>query len=197
MNVTIGDKDASKIPVYTEDREAVIFVKALLKGKASKLKFIDCTLGCTNLIELVTKKIPPFIFPNSIIFLDGDVKDKPAPMQKIKKSKNIILLPTKKSPEQLIANFLFNSDESLPFWKNINKDFTKSYCFRDINLFEIDKDREKAKKWFNSHLKDWGTNATKVINPWIDANKNEVDEFINQFTIVYNRFATELSIDTL
>jgi AAA15 family ATPase/GTPase len=197
LNVTIGNKDASKIPVYTEDKEAIIFTRALLKGKASNLKFIDCTLGCTNLIELVTKKIPTFIFPNSIVFLDGDIKSKPASMQKINKSKNIILLPTEKSPEQIIANFLSNSDENSPFWKKINKDFTRAVCFKDFSIKEITEDRIKAKAWFNSHLKDWGTNATKVINPWMSENKVEVDEFINQFTAVYNRFAIELSIEPI
>lgn len=197
LNETIGDKDSSKIPVYTEDKEGIIFTKALLKSKASNLKFINCTLSCSNLIELCVKKIPPFIFPNSLIFLDGDVKNNPVELKKVNTSKNIILLPSKNSPEQTIADFLFTLDDESEVWNNVNSNFTKSYCFKDFSIKEIKKDRIKAKAWFNSHLKKWGPNATKIINPWIKENKTDADKFIADFINVYNKLANELSTEKI
>lgn len=36
----------NKITVYTEDNENILFVKAILKTKASILDFVDVTLPC-------------------------------------------------------------------------------------------------------------------------------------------------------
>lgn len=45
----------NKITVYTEDNENILFVKAILKTKASILDFVDVTLPCSTLTELVNK----------------------------------------------------------------------------------------------------------------------------------------------
>lgn len=198
LNETIAGKAATKIDVFTEDKEAAIFAKALLKSKGSKLRFIDCTLPCSSLIDLSVRKVPSFSFPNSIIFLDGDVRGSGSKVtSKIRSLKNIVILPTSKSPERILADYLHNLDDDSPIWANINPDFTKSYCFKDHTLFEIENHREKAKEWFNLHLKEWGANATKVINPWMAANKKEVDQFISDFVVAYNKFADELSLKNI
>lgn len=197
LNETMEGKSATKIAAFSEDREATIFAKALLKSKASKLKFIDCSLPCSSLIDLSTRKVPSFIFPNSIIFLDGDVRLGSGVMAKIRSLKNIVILPFNRSPERIIAEYLHNLDDESALWEAVNENFTKSYCFKNYTLVEIETDRDKAKKWFNSHLKDWGTNATKVINPWIAENKLEAEKFIKNFIIVYNKFAKELAIGEL
>ncbi len=196
LNVTIEGKLKAKIMAFVEDKEAAIFVKALLKQKSSKLKFIDCTFSYSSLIELSSKKVPAFIFPNSIIFLDGDVKGQSATMKKIKGLKNFVILPTSISPERLLAEFLNNIDDNSRIWASINPNFTKQYCFKEYTLQQIQSDRSNAKLWFNSHLKDWGKNATKVINPWINMNKEESNKFVEEFVLAYNKFAKELSIET-
>ena len=71
MNVVAEGKKRkkNKITVYTEDNENILFVKAILKTKASILDFVDVTLPCSTLTELVNKNIPAFKHPYSIIIL--------------------------------------------------------------------------------------------------------------------------------
>jgi predicted ATPase len=197
LNVTIGGKKASKIPVFTEDKEAAIFAKALLKKMSSKLQFIDCSLSSSSLIDLPSRKVPSFIFPNALIFLDGDVRSESKTMTRIRSLKNIVVLPSSHSPERLLARYLSDLDDESVIWKKINPDFDKEYCFKNFSINEIEKDRDKAKKWFHSHLKEWGTNAVKVINPWSTANKVDSEKFIDDFKVAYNKFAKELAIDSL
>jgi hypothetical protein len=195
LEVSISEIDENKIEIFSEDKETAIFAKALLKKRASKLRFIDCNLGCSNLIDLASHKIPSFIFPKSIVILDGDIRDDLKKMNKTKSFKNFIVLPSNLSPERLLAEYLYNLDDESDIWAKINPNFTKQYCFKEFTPEEIRADREKAKKWFNSHLKRWGRNATKVINPWISVNIPIVDNFIKEFEVVYNRFAKVYSIE--
>ncbi|QNK64103.1 ATP-binding protein [Pedobacter sp. PAMC26386] len=197
LNVTIESTKNLKIDAFTEDKECLIFTKALLKRKATIFHFVDCTLSCSSLIDLSIRKVPSFLIPNSIIFLDGDVRAQKSDYKKVKLLENVVLLPTNNSPERLLAIFLHELDDESPVWDNINTNFTKQYCFKDFALDEILNDRIKAKKWFNKHLKVWGPNAIKVINPWIYANKLQFDEFIEDFVKIYNKFAAKLTIEKI
>jgi hypothetical protein len=194
LNVTINGDETRKVNVFTEDREGALFAKAILKSKASNLKFIDCTLGASSLVDLGYRKIPSFSFPQSIVFLDGDIRDQSATMKKVKGLKNFIVLPGGHSPERLLADYLHDLKDDSPVWNNVNPNFNKQYCFRDYTLADIQGNREKAKAWFNSHLKLWGTNATKIINPWIADNKQLVSQYLSEFIDTYNKFAKELSL---
>ena len=84
--------------------ENILFVKAILKTKASILDFVDVTLPCSTLTELVNKNIPAFKHPYSIIILDGDVRMNRAYLKKIKNADNILILPGNNSPERLLAS---------------------------------------------------------------------------------------------
>lgn len=184
----IGKQKIKKIPVFTEDKEGEIFLRAIIKRKASNLQFNDCTLGCDNLVELVRKRIVGFRFPQSLIVLDGDVKSEASKMKKIKKNQNIIVLPGNKSPERLIAEFLYSlSDESL-IWNNILEDYTKQIVFKDFSLRDIQTKRDKAKEWFNSQKQFWGRNCANVINPWIEENKEEVYSFVEEFENLIGKY---------
>lgn len=194
LNVTLNEIEVKKIDTFTEDKECTLFVKAILKGKATQLKFIDCTLPASSLVELGTRKVPSFSFPNSVVFIDGDMRGQPATMKKIKQLKNFVLLPGVNSPERLLADFLYNLSDDSPVWENINATFNKQYCFKDYTLSEIQGDRQKAKLWFNAHLQYWGANAIKVINPWMEGNKEMVNQFVTDFVETYNKFAKELSL---
>lgn len=187
LNRTLAGKPVlTKIDVYTEDKEGAIFAKSLLGRKRTQyLNFRDkIKLGCGNLIQLASSDVPSFVFPNSIIVLDGDVEQ----LSRAKKIKNILILPTKKSPEQIISKFLNELPASDPLWGSIDETFEHENCFMDYTNVEIQKDREKAKKWFNSHLKIWGINACKVLNPWKNLNKKLVDEFCANFDNLYNKY---------
>ena len=198
LNVVVNRKNELKINVYTEDKEAAILAKKLLVGTKSNLKFIDVTIPCSTLIDLVYRKVPSFTFPNSIIILDGDVKTDTANKKKIKGSKNVLFLPTEKSPERIIANMLNDLNETDPLWSSINTDYTKQFCFKDYSFDRISHNREDAKKWFKLQQKELGNSwYTKTINRWKKDNSNEFNLFISDFTTVYNNFAKELGIDTI
>ncbi len=190
LNVILADKQRiKKIPVFTEDKEGEIFFKALLKRKTQNLQFMDCTMGCSNYIELVRKKVECFIFPMCMVVLDGDVKGT-ASMREIVKHRNFLLLPGQKSPERLIADFLYNLSDESPIWENIHEGYTKQFVFRDISIQDINavSSREKAKEWFKSQMQYWGKNCTKVINPWIAENKSDVDAFISDFDKLLEKY---------
>lgn len=197
LNVAIDNKNTLKINVFTEDHETILFVKALLKRKSKNLNFITCTMGCGQLIELASKKVPSFTFPNSIIILDGDVRNDPSQQKRIKKINNILLLPTNKSIEQLLANFLFKLSDNSPIWSSIDEHFNKQYCFKEYDKNEILTERRKAKEWFNSHLSIWGRNATKVINPWMEKYPDDISAFLAEFIDIHNKFAKELLLNEI
>ncbi len=175
----------NKITVYVEDKETEKFVKAILKTKINCLKFIDVTLPCSTLIEMVDKGVPAFCYPYSIVFLDGDVKKQKSSMRKLAKAKNILLLPGNESPERLIAKYLHElSDEDL-LWSRLGNGYTKQVCFREIKYNQIfsqgEVGRQKAKEWFNSQLPYWGKSGMKVFNSFFLTIPEEIKEFRNAF----------------
>ncbi len=178
-----------KINVFTEDKEWAIFAKFLLWNSRTKyLNFhTEITLGSWNLIEM-SKKIPYFQFPKSIIILDWDIKTTERNQIQRMKKKNIILLPWWKSPEQLISEFLYNKEDTDKIWLTIDDSFSHQYCFQEYSNNEIQNDREKAKKWFNSHIKIWWRNANKILNPWKKENQREVDEFLEKFNTLFSKY---------
>ena len=182
----VGQPVLNKIDVYTEDKEGAIFTKSLLgRNRTKYLNFQNkIKLGCGNLIQLASSKIPSFTFPHSIIILDGDAKK----LSRAKRIKNILILPTKKSPEQIIAQFLYELPSEDPLWGSIDETFEHENCFINYSNEEIQQDREKAKKWFNDHLKIWGINANKVLNPWKRENKQLVDDFCISFDNLFNKY---------
>lgn len=182
LNVALAGKvKATKITTFTEDKEGEVFLRAILKTKGSVLKFTDCTLGCDNLIELATKKILGFKLLDSMIIVDGDVKTDRNKMKKIKKNKNFLILPGEKSPERLIADFLYGLKDESPIWEKIYEGYTKQFVFKEISHREVLLNRDKAKVWFNSQRSYWGRNCAKVINHWIAENEEEVVGFISTF----------------
>lgn len=201
-----------KVNVYYEDREGYDFFKALLHYQQIN-KFItplpDITLGCSNYIQLATKKIPEFA-TKSIVCLDADVEDKITP-----NLKSIVLLPGSLPPDQLIFEYLFNLSPDNGIWKN-NSLFTRSVFTNiaaeiisvlniqddEINLSEIisdyhDNDNEEKRKLrvifkkfykhadFQNFLKE---NVKK--NPWhnwINDNIESSNNFLYNFNEILIR----------
>jgi len=195
LNRTLtGSSIATKINVYTEDQEDAIFTKSLLGRKTKDLNFVKVNLGCGNLIQLSSVKIPEFTFPNSITILDGDVRTENNNFKRCKKLKNILILPTNKSPEQVLSQFLHELSDIDPLWSEIDVTFDRQYCFENYSNAQIQKDRLKAKKWFNDHLKLWGRNASKVMNAWKTKNKEIVQEFNNTFDELLNDYKKKIDL---
>jgi hypothetical protein len=182
LNAVAGKRTMSdKLLTYMEDAEARIFLKGILKRKASKLKIFNMSLSCSKFINLVEEKVPTFIFPDSLIILDGDVKGDSGSMRKIKKLKNILLLPGKKSPECLLADFLYELSDEDEFWEECGFAYSKQVCFRDQKYSDIQADHHVSKKWFNTQKEFWGYGCSKVINAWIKKNQEDVDTFVVEF----------------
>ena len=194
LNVTAiaPRKKKNKITVYVEDKETELFVKAILKTRCNCLKFVNATLPCSMLIEMVAKAIPAFCYPYSIIFLDGDVRKHNADTRKLANAQNVLLLPGNESPERLLARFLFNISDSDVLWNSLSIGYTKQVCFREISYEQIfaagEQGRQNAKRWFNLQLPYWGRGGVKVLNPFfskiqqgVDTFKAEYDEMITHY----------------
>lgn len=178
-----------KFTVYREDKETELIVKAILKPKLyGCLNFVDVTLPCSMLIELVNKKVPAFTYPHSIIFLDGDVRKESKSSKKLSEIRNVLLLPGKESPERLIATYLFNLSDEDPLWGSLSNGYTKQVCFRTIRYEHVMEDRQKAKEWFNSQLQYWGRGGTRVLNAYFATIQEDVDTFKNAFEEMLKHF---------
>ncbi len=202
LKVSVSKEAMTKVLVYSEDSEATMVMKALLRGHTSKLTFSKCAFGCGNLINLMQTKVPSFCFPDSIILLDGDVNTNEtykANLAKIKKP-NWLILPTQQSPERFIAEFLNTLSDKDPFWTSIHQDYTRQVCFKEHRLEQILQERKVAKHWFQQQLnynKSW---CSKALKAWIKSspeNATMVTSFVNNFVELYNRIATELRIPAI
>lgn len=187
LNMSLGRTapPKPKLPIYTEDKECIHFVKAILGRTYKDIEFQhDVTLGCKNYIQLATKKIPNFIFPNSIVVLDGDTRD----MLAKKRLKNFICLPGDMNPESMLATFLHNLPESDSFWTLKNPDYSKQYCFMDFSLEDILGDRKQAKLWYNRQLDsgNWGGSASALYKIFLDTIPADVEKFKNDFKKAYD-----------
>lgn len=176
------------IVTYTEDKENMLFVKAILKTKSTVLNFVDIPMPCSFLIELVKKKVPAFSRPYSIVILDGDIRGDRSQYKKIQGADNVLLLPGTESPERMIANYLNGLSDEDNLWPTVANGYTKQVCFKDISLEEIRSDREKAKKWLNSQLPLWGRNGFKVLNPFFASIQQDVDSFKTKFENMFKKF---------
>lgn len=115
--IAVGDDTRiPKIHVYFEDGEAADFFGALLNRQPIK-KFLnplrEVTLGCSNYLQLIDKKVPEFA-ERSVICLDSDAE---AQVKK-KNPRTVVLLPGALPPDQLIFEHLYNLPAEHDFWKN-------------------------------------------------------------------------------
>ncbi|PMN08322.1 MULTISPECIES: AAA family ATPase [Vibrio] len=186
LNLSLGKKakPPEKLPVFTEDGECIHFVKALLGRKVTNLIYPDISLGCGNLIQLGTKKVPGFTFPNSIVVLDGDAREK----LKSKRLKNYLCLPGELNPEGMLATFLINLSDSHTFWSEINPHYSKQHCFKDYTFEEITSNRKVAKAWYKQQLgtECWGVNAKNLYKHFLQTIPDEHTQFIDNFKKIYS-----------
>ncbi|MFT5708682.1 MAG: hypothetical protein ACI9ES_002986, partial [Oceanospirillaceae bacterium] len=187
LNVSLGQAapPKPKLPIYTEDKECIHFVKAILVRTYKDIAFQhDVTLGCRNYIQLATKKIPNFIFPNSIVVLDGDTR----PMLAKKRLKNFVCLPGDLNPESMLATFLYNLPDADPFWKSKSLHYSKQHCFMDFSLEDILGDRKEAKLWYNRQLDtgNWGGSASILYKAFLNTIPDDVEKFKNDFKKAYD-----------
>jgi len=203
---TVATASSDKLPsirIYFEDREGADFFGSLMYRQPIR-KFItplpDLTLGCSNYLQLIEKKIPEFS-EKSVVCLDGDV----APSMVKKDGRTVVLLPGNLPPDQLIFEFLFNLPPSHEAWSNelgfTREVFTKSAAgvIRELKiqgntvdlrlcLDRYDKSRkprELFKSFYNDEdfkrvvaLPSWRFNPWQL---WIKSNPMECNKFLEKF----------------
>ncbi|HIF9325421.1 TPA: AAA family ATPase, partial [Photobacterium damselae] len=191
LNVSIGiSKEVKTISVYTEDVECIQFTKAILKGNKFHLKYEPLTMGCNNYLELGRKKVPSFQYPNSIVVLDGDARNKlPKGSATLK---NYICLPGDLNPESLLADFLEKLPDSHPFWKQKKSHYSHQVCFKDYDVDEIKANRITAKKWYREQLMSgaWGREANNVYKHYLESIPEHKNAFIKRFISIYESSLT-------
>lgn len=169
----------AKTHIYCEDKEARYFlIKLLLRNITKNIEVIPEKFGGDELCHLAAKRVTEF--KKSIFVVDGDIN---LNVTGRRKAPNIIALPGKCRPENLLFNFLQNLSPSDDFWGTTGG-YTQQVCFKDCSTIG---DREVMKKWFNAQLPYWGLGAAKLINRWKKDNPKEVEAFQKEFARVYNK----------
>ena len=183
--------ESEKISVYSEDAENRWFLKNLLKKYMMYLKILETNIGCEQLLNLYSVDLN--YFGNVLIVLDGDVKsEKINKLPQIDVLKNIIKLPGKVRPEEVIFNYIISLNPDHPFWvkaeilsvtwQYLNDNSPNSPKYSGLN-----KDRDKYKKWFQDN--EYWINSLNVFEFWSRDNEEIVDNFLNSFIVAYNSIA--------
>lgn len=178
--VQLAKKPNTQVNLYTEDNEAWLFVYNMAPAKyKSIIKHVNAKLGCTEYINMIEAKIPCFSSPEGLVVLDGDAR---LAKHFSRVDSKVLILPGAKSPEQVVADWINGLSDTHPFWKSINPNYTRQYCFQTYHYHDLN-NREKAKSWFQSQCtKDvWGTTAHKMMKYWKKDFKSDVDSFVEDF----------------
>jgi predicted ATPase len=207
------------VNVYFEDKEAADFFAALMSRQPVKkftIPMPEITLGCSNYLQLIQKKIPEFA-QRSIICLDADQ----ALQIKGKNLKTLVLLPGDLPPDQLIFEYLYNLPASHEFWKN-NLQFTRDVFTNSarevISEFGINgntadvkervaayqgtmKPREIFKRFYKSeNFQKLISSGTKSYNPWrhwVENNPAPSNKFLEKFkTAIHGVMKNGYAVDT-
>ncbi|EOD4105858.1 ATP-dependent nuclease [Yersinia enterocolitica] len=128
--IKVEDDYLPKVNVYFEDTQGYDFYKALItENNIRKItnNLNNINMSCSDLINLVKRKVPEFC-SNSLIILDADVQEDKN-YKDISAAKNVCLLPTHLPPDQLLFEFLYNLPPNDNYWKN-GYGFTKAVFLR-------------------------------------------------------------------
>ena len=200
---TTSGTSLPKVNIYFEDKEAADFFAALMSRQPVKrftTPLPEITLGCSNYLQLIQKKISEFS-ERSIVCLDADQ----AEHVEGKNFKTIVLLPGSLPPDQLIFGYLYNLPADHTFWKN-DLQFTRAVFTNSasevIKEFAINgntadvkeridayqgnkKPREVFKRFYkDDDFQKLVSSVTKSYNPWTHWVKNNPvasNEFMEKF----------------
>ena len=207
-----------RINIYFEDKEAEDFFATLLYRQPIK-KFTnpmsEVSLGCSNYLQLIQKKIPEFS-ERSIVCLDADQGSQVTG----KSYKTVTLLPGHLPPDQLVFEHLYNLPAAHPFWKNdlqFTRDVFTNAAREVLNEFSINGDsvevkervaaytgtkkpREVFKRFYKSvEFQKLLTSGAKPYNPWkhwADNNPVLINEFLENFkTAVHGVMSIGYAVD--
>lgn len=188
--VQLAKKPNTQVNIFTEDNEAWLMVYNLAPAKYKAIiKHVNAKLGCSEYINVIEAKIPCFTSPEGLVILDGDAK---LVKHYHHVDKKILLLPGDKSPEQEIADWINGLSDQHPFWKSINPNYRKQFCFQHYHYQDLSI-RENAKAWFQSQCTKeiWGTKAHKMMKYWKKDHIEEVDTFVADFERMIKKIIAE------
>jgi AAA15 family ATPase/GTPase len=202
-----------KIPVFTEDEEARIFLDVIFEYFSERhpqifakfkdyFHFVDVRIGAINLINIFEDRYLIDSTMQSICILDGDHKNK------ADYGKYIIALPGDKSPEEMIFEYSIElSNTNDPFWNDstIQKyGFFKTHYIDNIkpdienisteiaNMKKIGNStkgvtRELNKKIFNKHKNFF----LFVFKHWVRHPKNSkhIERFYKDIRVMFLKTA--------
>jgi len=208
-----------KIPVFTEDEEARIFLEIIFDyfsqkqpGIFSKFRdffhMVNIKIGADNLYNIFEDRYLIDSTMQSICILDGDQKNK------ADYGKYIIALPGEKSPEELIFEYSISiSKTNDPFWddetvqrhgfykttfidnikpdiENISAEIAK---IKDEGESTKGKTRELNKKVFTKHINFFNL----LFKNWVNSpvNKKQMDKFYIDLRTMFQKTARFHAID--
>lgn len=189
-------KHKKELFVYTEDQEAVFFLKQIVKYGNIDEKSLGVTvrkvplkMGCGELVKLARNKSAKHFSKYSVCVLDGDQKAKD-----LEDLDNCIKLPTEagvlRSPEQEIEYFLIkamkNQDgkerkallERKVSWDYIQEEISNLHEKLSMVGQEDKKRRDVYKKWFS---KISVSKRTAFLNAWVEVHSEEVKGFSDKY----------------
>lgn len=140
-------------------------------------------------------------FTRTLIVLDGDVDEKtlntvPKPIRD--KFRNILLLPGKERPEQVVYEYILGLESDHEFWKRAAEyDMTWQYfkengpdSLKYRREKENDKERDRYKAWFNDHEQFF--DLSNLGEYWIRDHRVDAEVFLENFKLAYNAVAKRI-----
>lgn len=203
---TIATASGASLPsvnVYFEDQEAADFFAALMSRQPVKkftIPMPEITLGCSNYLQLIKKRIPEFA-EKSVVCLDADQ----ALQIKGKNFKTVVLLPGALPPDQLIFEHLYNLPADHEFWRNdlqFTRDVFTNSAREVINEFVVNGSaadvkervaayqggktpREVFKRFYKGEefqkLISSGAKPYNAWKHWVESNPAASNEFLKKF----------------
>lgn len=187
LGLVMPGSNIEKITIYSEDEEARWFLSKIIDKYSIFVRYVKTKLPCSILLQL--NENDPMYFSNIIFVLDGDVQDET--IIKNNTHGNILRLPGKVRPEQVIYDFLLKLETDSQLWQNgLQVSFTKEAIkeYGPYSAIYKGKDRERFKRWFNKNLPL--IEDLNVFNYWAENNQEELEKFISNFKKAYNKIAT-------
>jgi len=195
------------IPIYTEDKEARLFLEMLLNHFAeTKSAFglikhffylAESYLGCDNLVKLFKDKVCGKQFANCIGIVDGDTN-----LDEKAIDSNLLMLPGEKSIENLAFEFARELDENdvREFWDDVSvsgEGFDRPYFRTNIlpDILDIDEklqepNNKKKRRELNKSCFSKENNYhffSFVLKYWIKTNDAILQSFYNGICILYKK----------
>jgi len=180
-----------KVNVFSEDDEARWFFSKIKDkiGGHMQLRVAEIKMGASEYKGLY--KHDSNFFRDSIIVLDGD--------QGVERTSPMICLPgTGSNPELLFSNYLdsLNPDVWRIISEKTNYSFNKTiHTTNGWSTFQGKDNRVKQKNWFNERLDLF--EQISLFDMWAEDNPQEVEAFIREFKIKYNKIARRNNISEI